>query len=336
MQFRAFVLLTAAVCLLLTCSCRDEGRREERQEQDPFHRTFAETGELRAVRNTAISMPWYHFGYGQPQITFLEKEGTVVSKGQVVAEIETSGILKVLENKKADLAIAQADLNKMKVDHESKMEQLKGEFQSALSAFQLAQIDTQRVRYESDTRKEIAQLDLERSLITLRKIKEKIESSRRIQEQELKIQLAKNARTRSTIKTAEKTIENFSLRAPADGMIVYSRNWHTREKVSVGDQLFPGQSIITLPDLSQMKIQTSVNEIDIQKIDLGQKVVVRLDAFPKIAFDGVITAISHICHRKDRNSNIKVFDVEALLEKKHRILKPGMTVSCEFLLRKQS
>lgn len=336
MHWRNFVLLAYVICFHNACSCRDEGRQEERQEQGRFHRTFTETGELRAVRNTAVSMPRYDWEYGQPQITFLEEEGLVVEKGQVIAEVETSGVLKVLESKKADVAIAQADLNKMKVDHESRMEQLKGELQSALSALQLAQIDTQRVRYESDTRKEIAKLDLERSLITLRKIKEKIESTRRIQEQELKIQLARIARTYSAIETAEKTIENFSLRASANGMIVYNENWITHEKVRVGDQLFPNMPVIRLPDLSQMKIQTSVNEIDVQKIDLGQKVVVRLDAFPKIAFDGVITAISHICHRKDRNSNIKVFDVEVLLGKTHRILKPGMTVSCEFLLRKQS
>jgi len=332
MHWRNFVLLTGLICFHTACSCRDEGRQADRQEQGRFHRTFTETGELRAVRNTAVSMPRYGWEYGQPQITFLEEEGLVVEKGQVIAEVETSGVLKVLESKKADLAIAQADLNKMKVDHESRVEQLKGELQSALSSFQLAQIDTQRVRYESDTRKEIAKLDLGRSLITLRKIKEKIESTHRIQEQDRIIQLTKIARTHFAIETAEKTIENFSLRAPANGMIVYNENWITHEKVRVGDQLFPNMPVIRLPDLSQMKVQTLVNEIDVQKIDLGQKVVVRLDAFPKIAFDGVITLISHICHRKDRNSEIKVFDVEVLLEKTQRILKPGMTVSCEFLL----
>lgn len=326
----SFVLLTPVICFLLACSCRKEGGRVDQEAL--LSRKFTETGELRAVRNTAVSMPPYDWDYGQPQITFLEEEGLVAKKGQVVAEMETSGVLKVLETKMADLAIAQADLNKMQVDHVSRMEQMKGDLQSALSALQQAQIDTQRVRYESDSRKKIAQLELARSLITLSKVQQKVESTRRIQEQDRKIQLIRIARTRSAIETAEKTIENFSLRAPANGMIVYNENWITHEKVRVGDQLFPRMPVVRLPDLSQMKILTTVNEIDIKKIALGQKVVVRLDAFPKIAFEGRITLVSHICHRKDRNSEIKVFDVEVLLEKTHRILKPGMTVSCEFLL----
>ena len=115
-------------------------------------------------------------------------------------------------------------------------------------------------------------------------------------------------------------------------MIVYNRNNRTREAVKVGDQLWPGQQIVQLPDLTRMKVLTSVNETDIRKVDLKQKVSVRLDAFPDLKFDGRIVTIGHTCYRKNRDSNIKMFDVEVLLEQNHRVLKPGMTASCEFLL----
>ncbi|HUU30018.1 MAG TPA: efflux RND transporter periplasmic adaptor subunit [archaeon] len=330
-QLRDFILIAVAAPLLLACGGRDDRKQAGGTVQGQVRRTFTETGELRAVRNTAVPMPWYHFEYGQPQISFLEKEGTVVKKGDLVAQLETSGVLKSLQSKKEELAIAQADLNKMKVDNQSRLEQLNGELQSTLSAFQQTQIDTQRVKYESETRKVISRLELEQALIALRKVQNKIESTRQVQEHDVNIQQIRIAQTRYDIETAEKAIDNFSLHAPAEGMIVYSDNRSTRQKIRVGDQLHPGTPIITLPDLTRMKVLTTVNETDVQKIAVGRKVSVRLDAFPKIAFPGTITTIGYICRRKDRNSNIKVFDVEVLINRSDRILKPGMTVSCEFL-----
>ena len=81
-----------------------------------------------------------------------------------------------------------------------------------------------------------------------------------------------------------------------------------------------------------MKVQTSVNETDISKIYKGQKVNVRLDAFPRKVFKGSIISISNTVQNKERDSKIKVFFVEVLLDETDRILKPGMTVSCEFII----
>ena len=43
------------------------------------------------------------------------------------------------------------------------------------------------------------------------------------------------------------------------------------EKVRVGDELWMGEPIIGLPDLCRMKVSTTVNETDIDKIRNDQK-----------------------------------------------------------------
>ncbi len=318
--------------LLTACGIWDRDKDAGGTEGGGPEQTFTETGELRAVRNAAVVMPWSHYSYGRPQITFLEEEGTLVERGGVVAEIEKSGVLKVLENEKSNLDIAKADLNKMKVDQQMALEKLDAGYQSALSDLQEARIDTQRVRYESESRRQVARLELGRAEIALRKARDKIEATRLEHEQDLKIQMVKIEQIKSSIQQAERAIENYSLRATSRGMVVHDRNNRSHTKVQVGDQVHAGRAIVQLPDMSQMKALTAVNETDIRKIGLNQKVAVRLDAFPSLKFDGVITSISHTCHRKSRDSEIKVFDVEVLLAQNHRVLKPGMTVSCEFML----
>lgn len=80
-----------------------------------------------------------------------------------------------------------------------------------------------------------------------------------------------------------------------------------------------------------MKVYTQVNEADFLKISIDQKVAVRLDALPKVVFDGKVTYLGKLCREKERNSRQKVFDVEVEILKPDDRLKPGMTVSCEFL-----
>ena len=325
-------LLTATLCLFLACSRGARDKQSGGPESGGPGNPFTETGELQAVRNTNVVMPSFDWDYGRPQITFLEKEGTVLKAGEIVAEIEKSGVLKILENEKANLAIAEADLKKMKVDNEMALKKLETEYQTALSDLQQARIDTQRVRYEPESRRQVARLSLEKTGIALQKAGEKLDATHQVQEQDLKIQLIRIEQIKAKLSKAEQTIVNFTLRAPANGMIVHSRDRWSHEKVKVGDGRWPGQAIVQLPDLTQMKVLTSVNETDIRKVDLKQKVAVRLDAFPDLKFDGRIITISHICHIKSKDSDIKMFDVEVLLEQTHRIFKPGMTTSCEFLL----
>ena len=263
----------------------------------------------------------------------MEKEGLRVRRGDIIAKLDTSGIERVKSQKVADLDMAKADLEKLRVDHLSKTKELEADFQSSEAAFKLAQIDTQRVRYESKAKKEISNLNLKIAQIESKKVQNKIKHAQVIQAEELLIQREKIKQILSAIDNASQTIKKFTLRAPADGMVEYRKTrWGRGPKVRVGDEIRQGRPIIGLPDLSEMKVKTTVNETDIGKIHLGQKVIVRLDAYPKAAFDAQINSIGITSHEKEEKSKIKVFDVELLLEKADPILKPGMTVSCEIIL----
>jgi HlyD family secretion protein len=112
-------------------------------------------------------------------------------------------------------------------------------------------------------------------------------------------------------------------------MMQVLQNRRTRQFVKVGDELYQGQRFASVPDLSKMKVKSTVNEADIAKIHLKQKVVVRLDAFPSIPFEGEIIEMSRLSRKENEKSRTKVFDIVILLYKSDPILKPGMTVRCE-------
>ena len=325
-------LVWGALALALISGCGGEGAGHSKVKRGTFQSFLRETGELRAVRYSVVTMPRYRYSYGKPKITQLEKEGLLVSRGDVVGQIETAGVVRERGQKEADLAIALADLNTLVVQHETKLGELKARAQSARSSLKLASIDAERVKFESGTRQRLKTLAMEKAALSLRKTELEIEATHIIQAEELRIQKAKITRIRNAIAQAERAIENFTLRAPGEGIVEYLNNRRTRTKIAVGDQPWTGSPLIGLPDLSQMMVTTSVDETDIDKVSAGQRAIVQLDAYPKFVFEGSVTSVSRISRKKDKDSKAKVFDVEVLLDGSDPILKPGMTVSCDLVL----
>jgi len=324
--FRVILIFVSVI------GCRENNENFFLVEKGKFSVTITETGELQAVNSKIVTMPSFGWDYGRPKITALEKEGKIVEANDIVGQIDTSGVVRHLGQKKADLEIAKADIQKMIAQHDSKMKQLSAALESAEAALRMAVIDTQRVKFESESKREISKLNYQIAKITFKKAQKKITHTKKIHTEEKQIQQEKLKQIISAIEKAERTIQNFTLRAPAEGLIVHRKKGWRGEKVRVGDQLWMGRPIIGLPDLSRMKVSTTVNETDIDKIKVDQKVSVRLDAFPKKAFEGKITKFGRTCRKKDRDSKIKVFDVEILLKESNPILRPGMTVSCEILV----
>jgi hypothetical protein len=116
------------------------------------------------------------------------------------------------------------------------------------------------------------------------------------------------------------------IKAPKAGMVIYGRD-RTREKIKVGSAVSPWRPVIaTLPDLSSMHSLTYVNEIDISKIETGQKVTIGIDALPDVRLDGEVISVANIGQPMPK-SDAKVFEVKIKVMGDVSNLKPAMTTS---------
>jgi multidrug efflux pump subunit AcrA (membrane-fusion protein) len=109
---------------------------------------------------------------------------------------------------------------------------------------------------------------------------------------------------------------------------VIEKNWRTGLPIKVGEEVYLGNPVAKIPDIRTMKVKGIVLENDISKIKQGQNVVVRLDALPSVPFHGQIINLSRVCVEQE---NKKVFLTEVLISESDLRLKPGMTVSCEYI-----
>jgi len=54
--------------------------------------------------------------------------------------------------------------------------------------------------------------------------------------------------------------------SPDKGITIKEDNWNTGQKWAVGDQPYSGSKIIELPDLSEMRAEVKINEVDVSKV----------------------------------------------------------------------
>jgi hypothetical protein len=108
-------------------------------------------------------------------------------------------------------------------------------------------------------------------------------------------------------------------------MVIYARDdGRKRGKGATIPTWYP--LVATLPDLSQMVSKTYVNEVDISRVQTGQKVNLGLDAFPEKKLSGEVISIANVGEQRP-NSDAKVFEVDILVNESDTTLRPAMTTS---------
>ena len=123
-------------------------------------------------------------------------------------------------------------------------------------------------------------------------------------------------------------LEKTVIKAPQDGIVIHYETFRDGEKRKPreGDSVFMGQPILYLPDISKMIVKTRVREVDLFKLSLGQKGVVRVDAYPDTAFKGDLTFIGALATSEAPGSGQeKYFQVVFTIIDGDRRLRPGMT-----------
>ncbi len=121
--------------------------------------------------------------------------------------------------------------------------------------------------------------------------------------------------------------ENFLdtiILAPFDGTVV-SVGVKKNDVLSAVD--YSSKGTIQLVDTSQVKFEGTVDEIDILRIETGQKATLSVDAIPGKTFTGTVSFISP--YGEATTSNVVKFNVTILLDPTDVELKGGLTATAD-------
>lgn len=175
---------------------------------------------------------------------------------------------------------------------------------------------------------EVAVKDAERLLVNAR---EKAEIS--VRERETRVSRAESSlkQTQVQLEKLEKDLSKMTIRAPRPGVVHYgdpTEPW-MRDQIKVGGRFYRGNTLFTLPDLSEMQVMVKVHEGDIAQVKLDQVVHVTVEAAKGETFTGKVTRINAVADRDWVDDSNKRFGCEITLEPTEVELRAGITAKVE-------
>lgn len=290
-------------------------------------------GELKAVKSTSVGIPRRVFGI--TRIVKIVEDGTMVKEGDFLVQFDTSEYENRLKQRQNELDNAKAELTSQKASIESQMEELENNLLIQQYTYEQSKIKYQQMKYEAPARQTEMELDFKKAELLLKQAKKKLESQKIIDEANISKAELKVKQAEMNLHESQKQLDELTLTAPKSGMVVLQNIWgpNGQEKVKVGSTPYPGMDLVSIPDLSVMLVKTQVNEIDISQIRIGQQVVISLDALEGPTFYGKVTNVATLA-RTELGSDVKVFDVEVIIDGSDERLKPGMTAQCKIVTDK--
>ena len=296
--------------------------------QGPFKVVVTTAGEMRARKFIQIQGPAnaQQAEIWQMKLSSIVPEGTVVKGGDIVAELDRSGIAAKFQEVTLALQKAEAQLTQAQLDSTLNLSQAREDMRNMEFALEEKRIAREQATFEAPGIKRQAEIDHEKAQRALEQAKRNYVTKRsqaiaKMQEVGSDVQ-----RQRNRLNVVQDVMQSFTIRAPEPGMVIYAREWNGRKKTA-GSQVTPWDpTVATLPDLTQMESVTYVNEIDVRKIAVGQPVAITLDADPSKQLSGKVTSVANVGEQRP-NADAKVFEVKIEVLQADTTLRPGMTTA---------
>lgn len=343
MLSRRTLLLLAALAGAAT-GCRqaeaDRSRVEPRREVQPALAAgpyepsrLLLSGELVALKSSTLTVPqtptW------MVQIRWLAQDGSAVKKGDIVAEFDNSTFAATLEEKR--LALTEAEAEQVRVTEDGRATETDklleverkriGLSKAKLEASVPLELRSRREHEEKQLALKKAEAELQKALTELEGFRKGAEADRRIREIAIE-------RARREIRTTEAAVDALTLRAPEDGLVVIGDTPRDRRKIQVGDQLWPGVIVARLPDLSGLRVEASLYDVDDGRLEPGMTAVVTADAFADRPMTGRVEEVAAVAQQPTNDSLRRVFRVVlSIAEKPFEGLRPGLSAKVEIPLR---
>lgn len=297
--------------------------------KDKFLVTITESGEIRAKNSVSISTPRVR---GSLKVVYLVAEGNIVRAGDTIVQFDPTEALNGLHEAEARMEIAISEKEKLLANQKTATTRAESELKSAELSYELSKLNLEQMKFEAEVKQQEAKLQHQRNELTYLKTKQELESQKIIHRSELNKVEIDIKQKQADLERAQRDLEQLTLTAPKEGLVVYEVNWSTGRKIAIGDTPWPGMTLVSLPDLSDMQSISYINEVDVSRVRKGLGVQVRLDAFPDSIFDSQIASVASLGKSKDGNSSIKVFEIAIDILAVSEILKPGMTTSNKIII----
>ncbi len=251
-------------------------------------------------------------------------EGTMVKKGDYIAQLDRTEYDNTLKDAMENLTTLQANLEMKVLDTAVTLTDLRDEIKNQIYVVEEARITLAESKYEPPATIRKAEINLNKAERGLEQLKKNYNLRRAQALADIKQTKQALSDGQALVKALQDFLAQFTIRAPADGIVLYKQEWNGTKR-KAGSQVNPFDRVVaTLPDLDSILSKTYVNEIEVSKVAVDQDVVITVDALPGKSFKGKVISVANVGEVLP-NSDAKMFEVMIRIFNSEKILRPAMT-----------
>jgi biotin carboxyl carrier protein len=312
-----------------------------RVRKEKLVRSLFVAGELAPVRAVRISVPRFR-ERGQVPIQAMAQVGSLVKAGDALLQIDNAQLIASLNSEEINLDKAENDLARKQSELDVQLKDLEMELSTR-------KLDLEKAQLKAEIEKDLIslrdwqdnQFNFQRARKEFDRVTQKMELIRKAAAEELALFQIKRDQSQAKIKTIQDDLAALRITAPVAGTVVYENaptTWNRNEndpprKFQVGDQVSPGQIVMSVVDLGEMEVRAFVSEVDGGLLRTGQRARVVVDSHAGTEFTGAVDYVPEVAERLRRLSNVRVFIARLKLDSADpQLMKPGMSVRAEIIL----
>ncbi|HUV68331.1 MAG TPA: efflux RND transporter periplasmic adaptor subunit [Terracidiphilus sp.] len=220
-------------------------------------------------------------------------EGELIREDDLVARLDNTELAQEVALRKAEVAAYGAELDALLAGSRPQ------EIAAAKAAVAKAEAEVERAKLEFERQKsllerrvasektfEAARSTHDAAIARLEEAREQLDLVREgPRQEEIARARARLEQAKQSLAVARTRLGYATLQAPLSGMIL-------SENVEPGEYVVPGVPVVTIGDLVNAWVRAYVNETDLGRVKLGQRVCVVTDTYPDKAYPGELTFIS--------------------------------------------
>lgn len=259
-------------------------------------------------------------------ITDMVDEGTWVDSGDYVATLDHKAVEEQIKLAQDELERTLSEYEDGRIDSNLNLSNQRDLIVNAKLDMIEKKIIMEESIYESPSIQKKASMDNDKAARKLEQEQKAYKLKTQQEENRVQRRYINYRQVLERYQELQNLYNSLTVTSPKSGILTYLKfSWG--EVIKIGSKVgLYNSTIATIPEMTNLISRTYINEIDISKIKVGQKVNLGVDAFPEKQLNGEVIAVANIGQAMP-NSDAKVFEVKIKIFEVDKDLKPAMTTS---------
>ncbi len=309
-------------------------------ERRDFLRTVSSRGELKSAQSDQIITPQTP----DLKIVQLAENGRPIRRGEVVVRFDESAQEDMLIERETEVRQVDSEIKQAEAQHAITDERNEMMIMQSTYNLERAELEASKQEILAEIEAEKAKIDVTIAKGELTKSETNSKASDMSQAADIERLMERKDKAERDLDLSKTYLGSMVLRAPSDGIVHILPNNRAqgsfgtaRPPFQEGDTVWTGATIAEIPDLSSLRVEFRVDEVDRGRVMEGNETRIRVDAVPDATLSGTVSWLSPIAtlvfNRLPPEKNFPAFSSIDDIDDR---LRPGMSTTVEVVVQRIS